>query len=170
MNPYNFYNLTQDKKFNDWMRDKKLLPTGRWCEICEGWGSPKNRARNISGQTFWCRKNRNHEFCIRKNSVFDDRRYATQDFMSFMLKFALGSTMKRGSYVCGINYGKTSVDYSKNIRQIFMQCVSTIQNGTKFSGIIEIDESLLGRKVKYHQGPKDKIGLQCLSLRIPHMA
>ena len=152
INPYNFYNLMQDEDLNDWMRDKRLLSKGRMCEKCDGWGSPKKRARNISGETFRCKKNNNHEFGIRKYSFFDNAKYSTQDILAYILELLLGSTMKRAAYVCGITYGKTSVDYNKSIREIFMQYVSNIQYTTKFSGTIEIDESLFGRKVKDHRG------------------
>ena len=156
VNPFNFYNLLQDEKLNVWLRQKGLFPKTIKCRKCDGAECKvMKRKKDISGESFRCKNNNNHEASVCRNSFFDSAKYTTQDIMAYLYEFILGSTMKRASYVCGVSYGRTSVEYNNFIREIFIEYVWKVQKTIKFRGIIEIDESLFGRKVKNNRG-KDK--------------
>ena len=52
----------------------------------------------------------------------------------------------------GFDYMKSAVDWANFIRDLFKAYVTDTILNMKFSGIIEIDESIFGHKVKYHCG------------------
>ncbi|XP_066921897.1 uncharacterized protein [Clytia hemisphaerica] len=154
-NPYNFYNLMQSPIFNQWLRKNKLLTDHLECEKCDGRQCTlMKRVKHINGESFRCKGSNSHEYSIRKFSFFENTKYAIQDVLAFVLEFCLSSTMKRNSKVTGVSYGKTSVDYCSYIREICVEYVWKCQSKMKFTGTVEIDESLFGRKIKDNKGKK----------------
>ena len=51
-----------------------------------------------------------------------------------------------------MNYSSTSVDWANFVREPFKLWVMEHMMTMKFSGIVEIDESKFGRRMKYHRG------------------
>ena len=51
-----------------------------------------------------------------------------------------------------MEYKTTSVNWASYVREMFCQYVHTEYEKIRFSGDVEIDESLFGRKVKYNRG------------------
>jgi transposase-like protein len=49
-------------------------------------------------------------------------------------------------------YKSSAVDWANYIRDWFVEYYYRDIRSTKFSGIVEIDESLFGRRVKYNKG------------------
>ncbi len=53
-----------------------------------------------------------------------------------------------------MDYKRTAIDYGKAVRVIFKEYMhrEVIVKQMKLDGIVEIDESLFGRQLKYHRG------------------
>ena len=62
------------------------------------------------------------------------------DILRFVVAYAEGLSLKQCSVKSGFAYGSSAVDWASHCRDLFVQ-------PTKFSGIVEVDESLFGRRV-----------------------
>jgi len=51
-----------------------------------------------------------------------------------------------------VSYGSTEVDWGSFCRDLFIEYFVQNINPVKLSGVVEIDESLIGRRTKYHRG------------------
>ena len=61
-------------------------------------------------------------------------------------------TLNRCAKNAGISYGGTAVDWANFHREIFKEYIQTVLPNIIFEGDVEIDESLFGRRCKYHRG------------------
>ena len=52
----------------------------------------------------------------------------------------------------GVGYGSTAVDWGNFCRDLFIEYYIRNIRDVKFQGEIEVDESLFGRRTKYHRG------------------
>ena len=77
-----------------------------------------------------------------------------QDILVFVVEFLKQQSLKRCAEAAGIDYKKSSVDWANFIRDLFKQYVFEHYSTIKLAGEVEVDESLFGRKVKYHRGEK----------------
>ena len=82
-----------------------------------------------------------------------------QDILEFMRTFIEGQSLLRCSQYSGLSYKNTSVDWANFIRDLFRIYVfeQIIESQDKLSGIVEIDESLFGRKCKYQRGNRSGV-------------
>ena len=163
-NPWNFFSLfLQDKPFIiTWLRNHKLLAENMTCETCSKNGLPHigmklgSRSSHIDGQTWRCSCNRNHESAIRKYSIFQNVHLPFQDLMVFFISFIEKNTLLRCSIKAGLSYRSTGVEWGclcrKLCKQFVYDKILSCDNPLQISGQIEIDESLFGRRVKYHRG------------------
>ena len=72
--------------------------------------------------------------------------------MLFLKKYIKGNSLKQRATFTGMSYGSTAVDFGTYVRDMFKDFFKrNIENQVLF-GVIEIDESLFGRRVKYHRG------------------
>ena len=107
------------------------------------------RESNIDGFAFRFKKG--HEQSIRKYSFFQGSHYMMQDILVFVVEFLKQRSLKRCAEAAGIDYKKSSANF---IRDLFKQYVFEHYSTIKLAGEVEVDKSLFGRKVKYHQGEK----------------
>ena len=54
--------------------------------------------------------------------------------------------------MCGLSYHRTAVEWSKKLRDLYIEYYVRNIRHVILDGIVEIDESLFGRRVKYHKG------------------
>lgn len=54
--------------------------------------------------------------------------------------------------IVGIAYGSTAVNWGSFVREVFKEHFHRNTRMKKLSGIVELDESLFGKRTKYHRG------------------
>lgn len=154
-NPFNFYSvLLNSSNIIKWLMDNGLMKCSMICPKCFVKCTLNNRDRATDGKTWRCTKNNNHEYSIRKFSFFSNIKYSIQDSLVFIREMVLGSNLKKACLNSGVAYGHTACDYSNFIRDLYKEFVYNLLKTFQLSGVIEIDESLFGRKIKYHRGAK----------------
>ena len=72
--------------------------------------------------------------------------------MMFIYNYAQGSTLFDATLAGGMAYTSTGVDWASFVRDICVEYYVQEIEKTKFDGVVEIDESLFGRKVKHNRG------------------
>ena len=108
------------------------------------------RSRKIDMYT-WRRK-KDHKYTIRKNSFFEKSHLYTQDILNFALEYASGSSLLCCAKINGMAYKSTAVDWANFCRDLYVEYYTTVIAKEKFANEVEIDESLFGRRTKYHRG------------------
>ena len=68
------------------------------------------------------------------------------------MSFAEEQTLLRMSINSGMDYKNTSVDWANFVRDLCKMYVHEVLTNTKLTGVVEIDENLFVRTVKYHKG------------------
>jgi transposase-like protein len=120
------------------------------CRICNGPCAVATRNRSIDKCVWKCPAG--YEASIRTNSIFSQSHLFLQDVLHFMFCYADGLSLYKCAKLSGMSYKETAVEWAKTIREMYVEhYMSEIQDG-KFSGIVEIDENLFGRNVRYHKG------------------
>lgn len=157
-NPWNFHGLFMQPEPTvlAWLQDQGLIASSLECPKCQTDCYIANRSNRTDGKCFRCKNNRNHEYSIRKYSFFDRSHFAFQDIMMFIKTFLDGGTLLKCANFSGLDYKKTAVDWANFIRDLFRQYVNDTMSDLKFEDIVELDESLFGRKYKYHRGNPNK--------------
>lgn len=154
-NPWNVFTVLTSPQpdLNKWMRSRGLLTKNMQCDRTGCHYAPCNlnkRDRNIDGETWRCRKG--HELGIRYGSMFHKGKLFLQDILVFIFGYLDQCTLLKLSRRTGFNYKTTCVKWASKMRDIMMAWVVEKMATMRFSGIVEIDESLFGRRVKYHRG------------------
>ena len=95
------------------------------------------------------------------HSYFDPFGLPLADVINFIKQYLDGHTLRKAATLTNINYGSTAVDWASYTRDIFMQYVydEVICARMMLSGVVEVDESLFGKRCKYHRG-KPKTGIK----------
>ncbi len=153
-NPWNFYSLfllPREQHIN-WLRENGLPINSLTCPKCQGDCSLGKRKNNVDGETWGCKKNRNHEFSIRQNSFFDKSHFKFPDILIFIKNFLDGQTLYKCAQFSGLDYKRTSIYWANFIRDLFRQWMQDNIINLQFTDEVEIDESLFGRRVKFHRG------------------
>ena len=114
----------------------------------------KPHTKAIDGKVWRCLTKPQHETSVRYNAFWSNMKHHIPDVMLFIKNFLDGASLKKCSQFSNIHYNSTAVYWSAYIRDIMVQYVfeNQITNPQKLTGTIEIDESLFGRKHKYHHG------------------
>ncbi|XP_060597825.1 uncharacterized protein LOC132751642 [Ruditapes philippinarum] len=171
-NPWNFFNLMNqdDSTLNKWLIENHFMLGTIPCTkadsascTCSGTMRVSQRAGRISGASLRCSRNRNHELAIRTYSFFEASKLCTQDIFMFIKCYLDGLSLRQTSLFAGVNYKSTAVDWASFIRELFKEHFHRNIKQRKFNGEVEIDESLFGRRVKYHKGNPNK-GLKVILL------
>ncbi|XP_041485936.1 uncharacterized protein LOC121432146 [Lytechinus variegatus] len=162
-NPWSFHSLflSEPEFVLEWMKNQRLLAASMICEECGSeckWTSRKDKHH---GFTWRCRRkgHREKEYGITRYSFFDRSHFVLQDLLEFLRTFLLGGSLKGCSVQAGMDYKKTSVDWANYTRDLFKKFVDShynVENPVKLQGEVEIDESLFGRRCKYHRGDGNK--------------
>lgn len=151
-NPFNRFALLLRPTFQliQWLQKEKLLADSVKCERCESDCHLGVRERVIDGYVWRC-KNR-HEISIRRNSFFSRSHLHLQDIINFVIAYAEGQTLWKCSRAAGVGYGSTAVDWGSFCRDLFVEFYMREIKDVKLEGQVEVDESLFGRRTKYHRG------------------
>ena len=75
-----------------------------------------------------------------------------QDVFNFVFSFAESASLLNCSLYSGMDYSNSAVEWARKIRDLMAEYYVAEIEPIKFSGTVEIDESLFGRKNKYHRG------------------
>lgn len=155
-NPWNFYKLfmSSSEEITDWCISNQLLASEIKCPVlqCNGQMVLKRRSGRVGEQTFRCNKNRNHERSSRIYSFFENSQLTISDIMMFVKSYLDGNSLLQCSKFSGIAYKSTAVNWASFMRELFKDYFQVLLKNKLLEGEIEIDESLFGRKVKYHKG------------------
>ena len=172
-NPWNFFKLfmSPDDVVITWCREHNLIANTVLCSTqtggtkCGGTMDLKAHSGRAGGAVFRCRTNRNHEKPFRTNSFFEKSNLTIQDIMLFVKSYLDKCTLLQCSIFCGLAYGTTAVNWASFIRELFKEHFHRNTKGKKLQGEIEIDESLFGRRVKYHRGnPNAGLKVSCTTV------
>lgn len=171
-NPWTFYRVfdRRQSKVHKWLRREGLLANEMVCMKCEAVMHLNKRTRDQEGLAWRCQRNRGHEKSVRAYSFFSQSHLAIQDIMEFSRNILLKQTLLQSSVLAGVNYQSTSVQWAKKHRAIFMQWVNdnVLGNGAnpplQFEGDVELDESVFGRKSKYHRGVRRGLKVKVLHI------
>ena len=164
VNPWNFFYLFGciESVIIEWMQNNGLLAVTLMCDHsvgankCGGIMTLKPSSNLQGGQLFRCQKDRNHRKPMRTNSFFQGSHLLFQDIMVFIKSYLEKNTLLQCAKFSGMAYGSSAVDWASFMRELFLEhYVRNIKN-LKLSGTIEIDESLFGRRVKFHRGNPNK--------------
>ena len=151
VNPWNFHSLfvSNDETVFAWLRKNGLLANELKCH-CGKTAKLNRRQRLKDKYSFRCRGG--HELSMRKNSFFEGSSYNIRDLMIFMKYYIEGHTLKRCALATNMDYKHTAINWASYVRELFCQYVFDAYSMMNFEGEVEIDESVFGRKVKYHRG------------------
>lgn len=114
--------------------------------------SPKTMVRAPGGSIYRCSKNRDHTRASRTYSLFEKSNLLIQDIMLFIKFFLDKCSPSQCARFSGMSYDSSSVNWASFIREIFKEYFYRNLRFKKLRGVIEIDESLFGRRVKFHRG------------------
>ena len=150
-NPWSFHSLfiSGDDIVYNWLRKNGLLASDLTCQ-CGKEAKLNRRNRLKDGYTFRCGSQ--HEFTMHKNSFFEKSSYNIRDLIIFIKYYIEGHSLHQCALNTGMDYRHTAVNWASYIRELFCQYVFDTYERITFDGEVEIDESIFGRKVKYHKG------------------
>ena len=155
-NPWNFYNvfLNEEEVGHQWCRDNGLLALSLPCntDSCDGQAVLRRRKGYVANESFRCNKNVSHERQTREYSLFEAAKIPTNDVMLFIKSYLEGNTLRQCATFAGISYGSSAVEWAVSVCDLFKDHFRRNVVHETLSGDIEIDESLFGRRVKYHRG------------------
>ena len=160
-NPFNFYGLLLSpiSVLIQWMIGKGLLCSFIICPLCGSHCNYVPRKQKVDRFSWRCRREGHDiERSIRHNSFFDYFRLQLPDVLNFVKLYLDALTLKKCAEMTNIGYRRTAVEWAKHIRHIFVDFIwiNIIQPQAKFSGEVEIDESVFGHKMKYHKGKPNR--------------
>ena len=163
-NAWSFHTLclSDDGPLYKWLRNHGLLASELICPTCIA----KNREKALlkpcklgRGNRFRCRINKNHDFSFKIYSFFTGCKHNIRDILLFVRCMLNGSSLYRASLSSQFSYTGTGINWSSYIRNVMKNYWELHIKTLQLSGIVEIDETLLGRKHKYNRGTKK--GMRC---------
>lgn len=168
-NPWNFYSLMtlSDELVYEWLRTQGLLASSVPCVVpdCEGTMHLRSSSRNPGGSIFRCNVDRLHTRNCRANSLFEKTNLSIQDIILFIKSYLDGCSLGQCARFSGVSYNTTAVHWGSYIRELFKEHFHNNIKRKQLSGIIEIDESLFGRRVKHNRG-NPNCGLKVINNQI----
>ena len=159
----NLYNLFSVLNLDDsilllWLQKENLLRRHFFCDKCNEECYLGIKKSKTLGHLFKCSANKNHGVSVLKDSFFERTHVNIRDLLLFTHCYLDGQPLYKCGSKSGIESSTTRVNWASYIRDIFLEEVSQILNsGFKFSGIVEIDESLFGYKCKYNRGVRKAV-------------
>lgn len=155
--PWNFFAvfLSDDRVVIKWLQEHGLLLNNMYCIRCNNADLPmrlQTRKSCIDGVTWRCVYG--HELSIRRNSFFEKSHISLRDIMLFVYEFLKHQTLWKTSLQTNFSYRSTAVDWANFVRDIFRQYTNDVVFNMKFSGDIEVDESIFGRRSKNNMGAR----------------
>lgn len=168
-NPWNIFHLfsQDDSVVHEWCRQNGLLATSFPCPVddCSGNMDLRSLSRGHGGVVFRCSSNRNHTRVSRVYSFFEKSNVLLQDILLFIKSYLEKNSLAQCSRFSGFSYTTTAVNWASYIREVFKEHFYTNLRHRKLRGIVEIDESLFGRRVKFHRGNPNR-GMKVTNFKI----
>lgn len=106
----------------------------------------------LAAPFFRCTVNRRHTKSSRSHSFFDKGNLVFQDIILFIKSYLEKNSLAQCARFIGMAYRSTAVNWASFMREVFKEYFNNTLRNVKLQGIVEIDESLFGRRVKYHKG------------------
>lgn len=165
-NPWNFFRLfmSTETEVNDWCRRNGLLVSQLPCSSKKQNGRRSSEGEKCDGimvlKESACRTGRDttlqeepepskgHEGELFLWGLYTDhsRLHALHQMLPGQ---AVSSSVLQ---IVGIAYGLTAVNWGSFVRKVFKEHFHRNTRMKKLSGIVELDESLFGKRTKYHRG------------------
>ena len=145
----------------EWLQKVGLLADSVECDRCKVDCRLSVRDRSIDGYVWRCPAR--HEISIRRNSFFAKSHLHIPDIINFVITYAEGQSLWKCAQVSGVGYASTAVDWGSFCRDLFVEYYVREIRDEPLHGEVEIDESLFGRRTKYHRG--DPRGLKIWNFR-----
>ena len=158
LNPFIFYRVVTmgPRQIVMWLQKEKLLKLIDRCPKCGSSVKLNNRESSLDGCSYRCNGKSKHETGVRYGSFFHAFKLPLGDVLNFIRDYVLGLSIRKCSEHINCSYGTTAIRYGLLIREIMMQfCYDTYFGDTDYMqlpGPVEVDESVFGRKTKYHKG------------------
>jgi len=151
-NPFNRFTvlLRGREDIARWLMKEGLLADKAVCDRCQTDCRLSVRERTIDGLVWRC--SARHEVSVRRWSFFEKSHLHIPDVINFLITYAEGQSLWRCSQIAGVGYGSTAVDWGSFCRDLFAEYYVKHVRDEQFTGEVEIDESLFGRRTKYHRG------------------
>ena len=93
---------------------------------------------------------------ILANSFFEKTRLEIQDVVVFIKSYLEKNSLLQCANFSWVSYDSTAVDWASYMREMFKEYFHRHTRKKVLGGVVEIDESLFGRRVKYYKGNPDK--------------
>ena len=159
-NPFNFFRLLnqKDSVLYKWLRKQGLLASSMRCDSCTRLCKRIKNKSKRGGYVWRCRGSVTwrHEktFSAHLYSVFEGSHFDVREILVFIREWLLRSSLHRCAIAAGMDYKNTAVDWANFMRDMCRKFVDGLYyDGDEiFSGEVEIDESMFGRRCKYHKG------------------
>ena len=150
-----------------WLIRNHLLASQVLCGKCGNACKLTERDEAPDGYSYRCRKlGHDYERKVRDRSFFQSFKIPLPDVLNFIKMYLDGVSLNKCAKLTNVDYGDTAVRWGKIIRSLFMEWVlqHVMNEEMKFSGEVEVDESLFGRKCKYHRGANQGIKVWVVGL------
>ena len=139
--------------FVKWQMTFGLLKDHVTCKSCNRACNLQKKSDRINGMIWCCTSCASKPTqSVRNCSFFSNSHLHLEVILIFIYTYMTGLSFKYCSTVSGMHYKNTALDCGNFVRDIMVEFVYRIVMKTKFSGIVEIAESLFNRKIKYHRG------------------
>ena len=141
-------------EFIQWLTKEGLISEQMQCPACLSTCTLQKRSENIDQVCWRCCTAKAHEISVQFESIpfFERAHFTIQDIMLFIKQYVDGVTLLEARRQAGISYQKSGVDWASFIRGLFKEDLYRSLPHIRLSGEVEIDESLFGRRTKYHRG------------------
>jgi len=87
-----------------------------------------------------------------------------QDIINLVIAYAEDQTLRKCSQAAGVGYGSTAVHWGSFYRDLFIEYYMRNIRDMKLSSQVKVNESLFGRRTKYHRSDPRGIKVWMLSL------
>ena len=113
----------------------------------------QRRVNALDGFAWWCRSKYRHKVSVRSWSYFQNSISCYQIYSS--LATSMEVSLGKFANQFEMNYSSPSVDWANFVCEPMKYWVHENMACIQMSGVVEIDESIFGRRVKYPRGNWD---------------
>lgn len=138
-----------DEKLFAWLQARGLLARYMECDKCQ---VPMKLSKDK--RRWRCPISNNHDYSYKRFSFYTGTHFNIRDILLFIRNMLNQRSLYRSSISSGMSYSGTSVNWSRYMRDIFKLYFVKHIDSLQLKGIIEIDETLLGRRQKYNKGKR----------------
>ena len=150
-NPFNRFSLLlrDNAIVMQWLQKVGLQAANVKCNRCDVDYRLSVRDRAIDGFVWRCPAR--HKISVRRHSFFAQSHLHIPNVINFLVSYAERQSLWKCAQAAGIRYGSTEGDWGSFCRDLFFEFYVREIRDVKLQGEVEIDESLFGRRTKYHR-------------------